>query len=80
MQAARKSLDFIIDTVSGHHSLGPILELLEVNGTLAIVGAPDKPFEMPSFPLIFGNILCLLILSRPSLIVMHKEVDMSKCT
>lgn len=54
-QAARRTLDFIIDTVSGHHSLGPILELLKVNGTLAVVGAPDKPFEMPSFPLIFGK-------------------------
>ncbi|XP_010266028.1 PREDICTED: probable cinnamyl alcohol dehydrogenase 6 [Nelumbo nucifera] len=55
MQAARRSLDFIIDTVSAKHSLGPILELLKVNGTLVMVGAPDKPVELPSFPLIFGK-------------------------
>ncbi|XP_041021695.1 probable cinnamyl alcohol dehydrogenase 6 [Juglans microcarpa x Juglans regia] len=55
MQEARKTLDFIIDTVSGNHSLGPILELLKVNGTLALVGAPDKPYEIPSFPLLFGK-------------------------
>ncbi|CAK7346138.1 unnamed protein product, partial [Dovyalis caffra] len=51
--AARRTLDFIVDTVSAQHSLGPILELLKVNGTLAVVSAPDKPIDLPAFPLIF---------------------------
>ncbi|MQL41431.1 NAD(P)-dependent alcohol dehydrogenase, partial [Escherichia coli] len=55
MQAGRRSLDLILDTVSAQHSLLPVLELLKVNGTLFIVGAPDKPFELPAFPLIFGK-------------------------
>ncbi|GMH04636.1 hypothetical protein Nepgr_006476 [Nepenthes gracilis] len=55
MQAARRSLDFILDTVSASHSLGPTLELLKVDGTLVVVGAPDRPMELPSFPLIFGK-------------------------
>ncbi|KAF9618486.1 hypothetical protein IFM89_001887 [Coptis chinensis] len=55
MKAGKRTLDFIIDTVSAPHSLGPILELLKVNGTLVLVGAPDKPVELPSFPLIFGK-------------------------
>ncbi|XP_078166817.1 putative cinnamyl alcohol dehydrogenase 6 [Carex rostrata] len=55
MQAASRSLDYIIDTVSAHHSLGPILELLKVNGKMVLVGAPDKPVDLPSFPLIFGK-------------------------
>ncbi|KAK1262759.1 putative cinnamyl alcohol dehydrogenase 6 [Acorus gramineus] len=55
MKARTRSLDFIIDTVSAHHSLGPILNLLKVNGTLVLVGAPDKPVELPAFPLIFGK-------------------------
>ncbi|KAH9693503.1 putative cinnamyl alcohol dehydrogenase 6 [Citrus sinensis] len=55
MQAGKRTLDFILDTVSAKHSLGPILELLEVNGTLSVVGAPEAPFELPSFPLIFGK-------------------------
>ncbi|KAL0438384.1 UNVERIFIED_CONTAM: putative cinnamyl alcohol dehydrogenase 6 [Sesamum latifolium] len=55
MQAKKRTLDFIIDTVSAHHSLGPTLELLKVNGTLVVVGAPDKPVDLPSFPLIFGK-------------------------
>ncbi|KAL2522215.1 putative cinnamyl alcohol dehydrogenase 9 [Forsythia ovata] len=55
MQSKKRTLDFILDTVSAKHSLGPILELLKVNGTLVIVGAPDKPIDLPSFPLIFGK-------------------------
>ncbi|CAO2817630.1 unnamed protein product [Amaranthus hypochondriacus] len=55
MMAKKRSLDFILDTVSAHHSLGPYLELLKVEGTLHIVGAPDKPMDLPSFPLIFGK-------------------------
>ncbi|GMI82470.1 cinnamyl alcohol dehydrogenase 9 [Hibiscus trionum] len=55
MQRGKRTLDVILDTVSAQHSLGPILELLKVNGTLALVGAPDKPIELPSFPLIFGK-------------------------
>ncbi|KAH6759272.1 cinnamyl alcohol dehydrogenase 9 [Perilla frutescens var. frutescens] len=55
MLSKKRSLDFILDTVSAQHSLGAILELLKVNGTLVIVGAPDKPIDLPSFPLIFGK-------------------------
>ncbi|CAD6264264.1 unnamed protein product [Miscanthus lutarioriparius] len=55
MQAMERSLDYVIDTVSAKHSLGPILELLKVNGKLVLVAAPDQPVELPSFPLIFGK-------------------------
>lgn len=55
MQAETRSLDYILDTVAAKHSLGPILELLKVSGTLVLVGAPDKPVDLPSFPLIFGE-------------------------
>ncbi|RWW62471.1 hypothetical protein BHE74_00030440, partial [Ensete ventricosum] len=55
-QACARSLDFIIDTVSAKHSLGPMLELLKIRGVLALVGAPDQPLELPSFPLIFGEL------------------------
>ncbi|CAL5028263.1 unnamed protein product [Urochloa decumbens] len=55
MQAKMRSLDYIIDTVPAKHSLGPLLELLKINGVLALVAAPDQPIELPSFPLIFGK-------------------------
>ncbi|XP_008807131.1 probable cinnamyl alcohol dehydrogenase 6 isoform X2 [Phoenix dactylifera] len=55
MESGKRSLDYIIDTVAAKHSLGPILELLKVRGTLVLVGAPDKPLDLPSFPLFFGK-------------------------
>ena len=58
-QSKRRTLDFILDTVAAPHSLGPTLELLKVNGTLSLVGAPDRPLELPAFPMIFGKLPCL---------------------
>nr|GMD24940.1 probable cinnamyl alcohol dehydrogenase 6 [Ipomoea batatas] len=55
MQWSRRSLDFILDTVSANHSLGPYIELLKVDGTLAIVGEPPNPIDFPSTPLIYGK-------------------------
>ncbi|CAN0906159.1 Probable cinnamyl alcohol dehydrogenase 6 [Linum grandiflorum] len=55
MQGGRRSLDFILNTVSAAHSLGPILELLKVNGTMVIVGAPGSALQLPAFPLAFGK-------------------------
>ncbi|XP_031123783.1 probable cinnamyl alcohol dehydrogenase 6 [Ipomoea triloba] len=55
MQGNRRSLDFILDTVSANHSIGPYIELLKVDGTLAIVGEPSKPIDFPSTPLIYGK-------------------------
>ncbi|PON97080.1 Alcohol dehydrogenase superfamily, zinc-type [Trema orientale] len=55
MQAAMSTMDGIIDTVSAVHSLGPLIGLLKSQGKLIMVGAPDKPLELPVFPLIMGR-------------------------
>ncbi|XP_019242268.1 PREDICTED: 8-hydroxygeraniol dehydrogenase-like [Nicotiana attenuata] len=55
MQAAAGSLDGIIDTVSAVHPLLPLINLLKTHGKLVIVGAPDKPLELPVFPLLLGR-------------------------
>ncbi|CAH9106192.1 unnamed protein product [Cuscuta europaea] len=55
MEAAANTLHGIIDTVSAAHPLVPLLSLLKSNGKLVIVGAPEKPFELPVFPLIMGR-------------------------
>ncbi|WMV15397.1 hypothetical protein MTR67_008782 [Solanum verrucosum] len=57
MESRHRTLDFILDTVSANDSLGPYLELLKIkiNGTFVIVGAPDKPMDLPSFSLIFDK-------------------------
>ncbi|XP_057497168.1 probable mannitol dehydrogenase [Actinidia eriantha] len=55
MQAAMGTLDGIIDTVSAVHPLIPLLGLLKCNGKLVLLGVPEKPFEIPAFPLIIGR-------------------------
>ncbi|KAJ0039715.1 hypothetical protein Pint_27734 [Pistacia integerrima] len=55
MQAAMGTLDGIIDTVSAVHPLLPLLSLLKSNGKLIMVGAPEKPLELPIFPLLMGR-------------------------
>lgn len=49
------TLDGIIDTVSAVHPLVPLISLLKSHGKLVMVGAPEKPLELPVFPLIMGK-------------------------
>lgn len=46
------SLDFILDTVSGEHDMNLYLHLLKVDGTLVLVGAPEKSIPVAAFSLI----------------------------
>jgi len=46
------SFDFILDTASAPHALEPYLGLLKQDGTLALVGLPDKPPAVSVFSLI----------------------------
>ncbi|XP_019185345.1 PREDICTED: 8-hydroxygeraniol dehydrogenase-like isoform X3 [Ipomoea nil] len=55
MQGAAGTLDGIIDTVAAVHPLLPLLSLLKTNGKLVMVGAPEKPLELPVFPLLMGR-------------------------
>ncbi|KAM7261598.1 hypothetical protein ACFE04_020675 [Oxalis oulophora] len=55
LMAAVGTLDGIIDTVSAQHPLQPLISLLKPNGKLVMVGAPEKPLELPVFPLLVGR-------------------------
>jgi uncharacterized zinc-type alcohol dehydrogenase-like protein len=44
--------DFIIDTVSGPHDLNEYLNLLKTDGTMVLLGVPEKPPEVHPFSLI----------------------------
>ncbi|KAI5325028.1 hypothetical protein L3X38_034101 [Prunus dulcis] len=55
MKAALGTMDGIIDTVSAVHPLLPLIGLLKNNGKLVLVGAPEKPLELPVFPLLMGR-------------------------
>lgn len=46
------SFDFILDAVSADHDLNPYLQLLKLDGTMTLVGAPSKPSAVASFNLI----------------------------
>ena len=46
------SFDFILDTVSAQHDINAYLSLLKLDGTLCLVGAPEKPLPSPVFNLI----------------------------
>jgi uncharacterized zinc-type alcohol dehydrogenase-like protein len=49
------SFDFILDCVSAEHDIGALIGLLGRDGNLTLVGAPEKPFPVYSFSLIFGR-------------------------
>ncbi|CAH2068914.1 unnamed protein product [Thlaspi arvense] len=55
MQAAMGTMDGIIDTVSAPHPLWPLIGLLKSHGKLVMVGAPEKPLDLPVFPLLMGR-------------------------
>ncbi|HWY67117.1 MAG TPA: NAD(P)-dependent alcohol dehydrogenase [Terriglobales bacterium] len=46
------SFDFILDTVAADHDLNALLNLLKLDGTMTLVGAPEKPAAVYSFSLI----------------------------
>jgi len=46
------SFDMILDAVSAPHDLNALLTLLKLDGTMMMVGLPDKPFEIAPFNLL----------------------------
>src|ERR1700740_3154596 len=46
------SFDFILDAVSADHDLNAYLNLLKLDGTLTLVGAPEKPLPVSAFNLL----------------------------
>src|ERR1700741_2672352 len=46
------SFNFILDAVSAEHDLNAYLQLLKLDGTMTLVGAPEKPAPISAFNLI----------------------------
>jgi len=55
MQKHVGSFDFILDTVSAKHDINAYLNLLQLDGNITLVGAPEKPLEVAAFSLIMGR-------------------------
>ena len=49
------TFNFILDTVSAEHDLNAYLNLLKRDGTMTLVGAPEKPTPLYSFSLLMGR-------------------------
>ena len=49
------SFDFILDAVAAPHDLNTYLGLLRIDGNLTLVGAPQEPFAVAGFGLLFGR-------------------------
>ncbi len=52
MQKHARSFNFILDTVSAQHDVNSYLNLLKLDGTLTLVGAPEKPLPVAAFSVI----------------------------
>lgn len=55
MAAFHGKLHFILDAVSAQHDINAYLSLLRVDGSLALVGAPEFPLPVSAFSLIPGR-------------------------
>lgn len=49
------SFDFILDCVSADHDINAYLNLLKPDGTVTLVGAPEKPLPVSAFSLLMGR-------------------------
>ena len=53
MEKHVNSFDFILDCVSAQHDVNAYLNLLKRDGTLTLVGAPERPLPVEAFSIIF---------------------------
>jgi alcohol dehydrogenase (NADP+) len=52
MEKHVSSFDFILDTVSAQHDINSFLNLLRLDGTVTLVGAPPNPLPVAAFSII----------------------------
>ena len=50
-----RSLDGIIDTVSAKHEISQLLPLLDVDGTLVLLGVPTEPHSFSAGSVLFSR-------------------------
>jgi len=55
MQQAAGTFDFLLDTIAADHDVNAYLNLLKHDGTLCLVGAPQKPIPVSAFTLLMGR-------------------------
>jgi len=49
------SFNFILDTIAAEHDINAYIQMLGLEGNITLVGAPEKPFAVSAFSLLFGR-------------------------
>ena len=52
MKASKSRFDFILSTISAPHDYNAYLQLLQLNGTMVVVGIPPTPVPVAAYALI----------------------------
>jgi uncharacterized zinc-type alcohol dehydrogenase-like protein len=55
MQQQAGTFNFILDTIAADHDINAYLNMLGRDGNITLVGAPEKPFPVSAFALLFGR-------------------------
>jgi uncharacterized zinc-type alcohol dehydrogenase-like protein len=55
MQQHAGTFNFILDTIAADHDINAYITMLGRDGNLTLVGAPEKPFPVSAFALLFGR-------------------------
>jgi alcohol dehydrogenase (NADP+) len=55
VEAATRSFDVVLDSVSAPHDIGSLTSTLKVGGTYVVLGAVGKPFEISAMIIIFNR-------------------------
>src|SRR5918994_3116040 len=55
MSKHKGSFDFILDAVSAEHDINAFIQLLGRDGSITLVGAPDKPLSVSAFSLLLNR-------------------------
>ena len=55
MAKQKGRFDLILDCVSAEHDINAYLSLLKLDGSLVLVGAPEKPLPVAAFSLFAGR-------------------------
>jgi uncharacterized zinc-type alcohol dehydrogenase-like protein len=49
------TFDFILDTIAAEHDINAYINMLLLDGTITLVGAPETPLSVSAFALLFGR-------------------------
>jgi alcohol dehydrogenase (NADP+) len=55
VEAATRTFDVVLDSVSAPHDIGSLTSVLKVGGTYVVLGAVGKPFEISAMSIIFNR-------------------------